>query len=590
MFVRDPDQLRALERGLRSLDCSHIEPGRLKHIASGTYNDVFSYDLPSGNPSVLRLSYYNKATILKMEELIKEKKKTGGPEYADRKSAAYKQLMVQARNVCSIDSVWIKIHFSELTNFLVKQNASPHFVYTLSSKDCKKALEIIGQMLPADQLRMRTDPKASCSTRYNNLSFQEPFDMDVTKALKKARNPQDAFRMTDDDLRSIIFQVLFSLAVLQHYVPMFRHNDLSTNNVLIKEVPMNASEYTYQLYDMRFHLVGPRFFAAMHDFDLAHADAYVMHMGGERARFSLQNRAVLKRHFHGNGAEAITPEFNPSFDAYFFLSVLLGQMSGQASAYPLTHAWLSRELQVDKYKYKYLQNVDQDFIPANLLRSNYFNALRMQPSSAPATFGLRTLELDVHSDGRPVDTNAYRRVTSTRAPPMLQGGAKSPGPLVSMDRYGRITVERPLTTHYERVILKFYDVPLETDMTGEDGEFRHDAAIAYQACESQDPRALAWLAKRLGVATANKDAKVLCADLREAVQSKWYQSDFDASDRVVYPRCPSFFTDEDILDYARSLGVPDDDLYVPGLLDSNGDRVPKSKEDLCLLAFAASQS
>lgn len=585
MFIRDPDQLRALERSLRSLDCSRIDPKRLKHIASGTYNDVFSYDVPS--KTVLRLSYYNKATIRKMEDMIKEKKATGGPDYSDRKSVAYKQLMVQARNVCSIDSVWIKIHFSDLTNFLVKQNVSPHFVYTLSSKDCKKALESIGPMLPADQLKKRMDPNASCSTRYNNLSFQEPFDMDVTDALRRARNPSDALRMTDDDLRSIVFQVLFTLAMVQHYVPIFRHNDLSTNNVLLKEMPMNASEYTYELYDMRFHLVGPRFFAAMHDFDLAHADAYVMHMGGERAGFSLQNRTVMKRHFQGNGAEAISPDYNPSFDAYFFLSVLLGQISSQAAAFPQTHAWLSRELNVGaKYRYKYLSVVDAEFIPGNLLRSNYFNALRVQTSGTPAMFGQRALELDVHiGTGQPVDGIASRRVLG-KGLPILLGGAQQPSPLASMDRYGKVLVRRPLESRFANVILKYYDAPPD-EM---DSEFRHDAAIAYRACESRDPRALAWLAKKLNVSTQDKDAKVLCTDLREAVRSKWYQMDaFDEAERIVYPRCPLFFTDEDIFEYAQTLGVPDDDLYVSGMVDSNGDRVPRSRDELCLIAYAALQ-
>jgi hypothetical protein len=588
MFVRDFDQIRALAQGLRTIDCSRVDLGRLRHIASGTYNDVFSYDLPASDKAVLRLSYYNKSTIQRMEDLIVEKKRTGGPEYSDRKSQAYKQLMVQARNVCSTDSVWIKIHFSDLTNFLVKNNVSPHFVYTLSSKDCKKALEHISKALPINTLKNRLDAQSSCHTRYNNISFQEPFDMDVTRALKRARNPQDAFRMTDDDLRSIVFQVLFTLATLQHYVPMFRHNDISTNNVLLKRMPMNTNRFTYQLYDMRFQLVGPRLFAAIHDFDLAHADAYIMHMGGDRARFSLQNKVVMKRGFKGNatGAGAIAPDYDPSFDAYFFLRVLRGQISGQSAAYPQTHAWLKHELMVDKYPLKYLQTVDPTFVPVNLLRSNYFNALRDPPSSAPAMFGPRQLELDVHVGGQPVYSNIEQRITGTQTMPILSD--RSNKRVAFVDHNGLFVVTRPLETRWKRLILKFYDVPQETDMTGEDGAFRHDAAIAYQACESEDPAALEWLARKLGVPTTNKDAKVLCADLREAVQSKWYGVDpFDEYERVIHPRCPSFFTDEDILDYAKAVGVPEEDLYVPNLVDFDGNKVPMSRGELCLLAFAA---
>jgi hypothetical protein len=591
MFVRDFDQIRALAQGLRTIDCSRVDLGRLRHIASGTYNDVFSYELPENEKAVLRLSYYNKSTIQSMEDLIAQKKATGGPEYANRKSRAYKQLMVQARNVCSTDSVWIKIHFSDLTNFLVKNNVSPHFVYTLSSKDCKKALEHISKALPINTLKNRTDTKSSCHTRYNNISFQEPFDMDVTRALKRARDPQDlTFRMTDDDLRSIIFQVLFTLATLQHYVPMFRHNDISTNNVLLKNIPMNATRYTYQLYDMRFQLVGPRLFAAIHDFDLAHADAYIMHMGGDRARFSLQNKVVMKKGFKGNatGAGAIAPDYDPSFDAYFFLRVLRGQISGESGTYPQTHAWLKNELMVDKYPLKYLQTVDPTFVPVNLLRSNYFNALRDQPSSAPAMFGPRQIELDIHVGGQPVYSGIEQRITGTQTMPILSN--KSNKRAAFVDRNNVFVVTRPLETRWKPLILKFYEKPQETDVTGEDGAFRHDAAIAYQACESEDPAALAWLAHKLGVPTINKDAKVLCADLRKAVQIKWYETDaFDESERVVHPRCPSFFTDEDILEYARTVGVPEEDLY-DNLVDFKGNKVPKSREELCLLAYAATQS
>ena len=585
MFVRDFDEIRTLTQGLRSLDCSRLDLSQMRHIASGTYNDVFMYMLPSSDKAVFRLSYYNKRTIQKMEQLIEEKKRTGGPEYADRKSSAYKELMVQARNLCSLDSVWIKIHFSQLTNFFIKNNASPHFVYTYSSKDCKKALQHVAKALPASQVDRRLEPNSSCHTRYNNISFQETFDMDITNALRKSKSPQDPMKMTDDDLRQIVFQVLFTLAVFQHYVPMFRHNDLSTNNVLLKSVPLNTNEYTYQLYDMRFHLVGPKFFAAIHDFDLSHADAYIMHMGGDRARFSLQNRIVMKSGFQGNGAEAIRPDYNPAFDAFFFLSVLRGQLQGREQLFPQTFAWLTRELNVDKYRFKYLKNVDPMYIPTNLLGSNYFNSLRHPQSSTPAMFGPRRLELDVHVGGKPVYPPVELRVLRTNTLPMI-GSAKRI-PIATMDAYGRVSVKQPLETRYDPVILKFYERPQETKTTGEDAQFRYDAAIAFQACESEDPKALEWLAKKLGVSTQGKDKKTLCQDLQNEIKEKWYGTEFDESERVIYPRCSSFFTDEDILEYARTVGVPEGDLYVPGALDFEGKRVPRSKEELCMLAFAA---
>ena len=585
MFVRDFDEIRVLTQGLRSLDCSRLDLSKMKHIASGTYNDVFMYTLPSSNKAVFRLSYYNRRTIKQMEQMIEDKKRTGGPEYSDRKSSAYKELMVQARNLCSLDSVRIKIHFSQLTNFLIKNNASPHFVYTYSSKDCKKALQHVAKALPTKQVDKRMEPDSSCHTRYNNISFQETFDMDITQALRRATDPQNPLTMTDDDLRQIVFQVLFTLAVLQHYVPMFRHNDLSTNNVLVKTVPMNTKAYTYQLYGMRFHLVKPSFFAAIHDFDLSHADAYIMHMGGDPARFSLQNQIVIKGAFQGNGAEAIRPNYNPSFDAFFFLSVLRGQLSGRKHLFPQTFAWLTGDLNVDKYPFKYLQTVDQMFIPTNLLGLNYFNPLRVQPSSVPALFGPRQLELDVHVGGKPVDRPLIQRVLRTNTIPMIMNYKRVP--IATMDTYGRVLVNRPLETRYDPVILKFYEAPQETDLTGEDADFRYDAAIAFQACESEDPRALEWLAKKLRLSTQGKDTKTLCQDLQKEIKDKWYHPDFDESDRVVYPRCPAFFTEEDILEYARTVGVPEGDLYVPGALDFEGKKVPKSKEELCMLAFVA---
>ena len=68
--------------------------------------------------------------------------------------------------------------------------------------------------------------------------------------------------------KNIIFQILAALAVIQKYVPNFRHNDLHTKNILYFETP-GVGYYKYMIGDMEFTVPDMGFQLALWDFDFS---------------------------------------------------------------------------------------------------------------------------------------------------------------------------------------------------------------------------------------------------------------------------------------------------------------------------------
>lgn len=573
MFERDFERLWVLEQKIQGTPCKEFEFSRAEYIGSGTYNDVFFLPMDGYN-TVMRLSYYNMDTLNNLQRIIRDYKDKYGA--IERDSDAYKRMLAKGHGVPSGDPVRIKNNFSRFTNVLCSRGICPHFVYSYGNKDCKNVAKN-----PYIQARLDKGQnprnRRSLSNRYNNLSFQEAFDMDLQKALymQHKRGADGTWKSTDrfggdsivesdEELKGILFQIIYGLAVLQHYLPGFRHNDLSLANVLLS-TSVTPKSYSYSLYGRTYQLRNAKHFVAIHDFDLAHADAYIMHLDGEGADFWLKNKMIQEAALNASkipSVALIRAEHNPTFDTNFFLKYIMSALerirgrAGVPFPFRKTLQWLDG-LGLD-YDY-YTAKVNPRLIPSNLLLDPFFADLLVPPREQ-TNFGVRPISMEVHVP----DLDVAARMTyvdSNKTPAIV---CNDRGEEVLKREKGQVTASKCM--RYMPAIFR-YD--------GRATMNAFDAALVMDACQSRNPKILKSIAQRLGVTPSN-NVEELCTSLNEIVHSIPGVNDLDYRMK----HCSAFFTVDNLLGLAVDVyGLPAEELYT--MFNVLGTRFPKSKRALC---------
>jgi len=304
----------------------------VEFLGAGKYSDVFK--VTRGRRSaVMKLSYYRDDTLKRFAR----SKRRGD--------------LAGARRVKQQDAISVAAAFSRLTSRLIEARVSPHFVMVYCDADCREFSLRMAALLP-ERLKTLTPVQL----KYNNVCLMEVMSSDMTKYLTRGRYDEPA-------LRGLLFQVLYTLAALQRVLPGFRHNDISTNNVLVKKLPAPAA-IGYTLGGTRFVVPGVRVLAALSDYDFTHVPNFP----------GLANERVL------NGRYSVDAKPNASYDSHFFLkSVLKCLARRRSSAFPQTRAFLrSLDLRTQDRQDEEIASL----APALLLRHAYFAPL--VSASAPA--------------------------------------------------------------------------------------------------------------------------------------------------------------------------------------------------------------
>jgi hypothetical protein len=270
----------------------------------------------------MKVSYYREETV---REFMK-KLRAGEEE--------------EAKKVKESDAVCISARFSRIAKQMRQFSVTPHFIQVYESKDIKNFIEKI------PILTTRFNELSPFQRKYNHITFMELFDTDMTAFLTKKK-------YDDDFLRTFIFQVVFSIASAQRMIQGWRHNDLSTNNVLTKKVPRMAAKYDVD---------GKQFFTSWErsvviiDYDFVHADIP-----------RLDNQRVRSGHFK------VLPDRNVSYDTHFFLKSVMKCLSkNTVSKSDLTGKFLqSLHLQQNDRHDTEIKMLD----PLEILKHLYFEPL-----------------------------------------------------------------------------------------------------------------------------------------------------------------------------------------------------------------------
>ena len=294
----------------------------LRYLGSGKYSDVFKINHKSC-PVVLKVSYYRDTTLNGFSACIRSMK------------------YQEAKRIKRKDAIAVASYMGTIGNAFVKHGISPHFVILYGDVDCKNFVEHIRHVIPQRKM-------SPIQMKYNNLTFLEVFDTDLTRYLMRTQ-------VTDTTLCALIFHVLYTLAALQHKYPGFRHNDLSTNNVLVKKT-QHAAMYTLlgTTPSKTFYTSSP-ILVALADYDFTHIPSI------------LSNERIESGHYK------IDAKANPSYDAHFFLKSVAKCIGLRGNAAPKTRAFL-----------KSLKMSGQDrlsvcldaLVPRQVLQHTYFSILQ----------------------------------------------------------------------------------------------------------------------------------------------------------------------------------------------------------------------
>lgn len=298
----------------------------LKQIGTGKYSDIFA--VHRGDDSfAMKISYYTEDTI---EKFIK-KKRYGDLEGAKREKDQ--------------DSILVSEKFSKVTAVLLDKKITPHFVRVFEEQDVKNfAAKIPG-------LEKRLNNLTTYQRMYNHVAFMDLFDTDLTRLLTHKV-------LDDNEIKIIIFQILYTIAAAQHTLPNFRHNDLSTNNVLVRN-NRKKMIFRYDVDGMVFY-TPTKYAVAVTDYDFVHVPSIKI----------LNNRRVM------SGNYKVSEENNISYDVHLFIKSVYKCFTKAYSTDTETHKFLnSLETFTDDRHPHEIPSLD----PRKILKHKYFDSLKVVP-------------------------------------------------------------------------------------------------------------------------------------------------------------------------------------------------------------------
>lgn len=376
----------------------------VKRIGSGTYNDAFKINLPmeENKDVVMRLSYYDKnvlqAALQSLEgNIFKEGRKLNVPDDA----------MKRAIHLNRFDPVKVKNNYSLVCRYLIDMGICPNFVYMYHYADAHSMFTQLRHMLPEKRL---LQPQQD----FSNASFHELFDCNLFHALVHK------LVSDEEELRVIVLQVLYAIHVLQLYLPGFRHNDLSTSNILLKlreSGPHNCHTVAYAIGGHNFTFSSKYSFAAVWDFDLAHSPGRCTRLGkytvkhdweGVNLRNTIITRDKFANYTKDPSVKNINKKYNPAFDTHFFLSSLRKAIR-KCGGFKGTEAFINSLIPNDSADYT--DKVRSDLYPCNILMNKYFDALKSCNVKPDITYSIKPIKLIFACE--PTEENIQKHIENT---------------------------------------------------------------------------------------------------------------------------------------------------------------------------------
>lgn len=305
----------------------------VRQLGSGKYSDAFKVWSSGGRTVALKISYFSDSTIQSFAQHAQHGDRDGAHAAKDK------------------DAVSVSMAMAAVAQQLRLHEVTPHIVRVYCEADVSN-LPTRFKPLLANRLA-RLTPR---QVRYSHASLMELYTCNLTKFMLRCAP-------TDSVVRPLLFQVVYTLACLQALFPGFRHNDLSSNNILIKRSSPTCRQYTFG--GQTWYTLTP-WFAALADFDFVHVPGHAV----------LSNERVL------SGKYGIAAMPNDCYDTHLLLKSMQRCLGGAlyANAGCADTAAFLKSLKLDKTKDRVHDRAhDPHLAPARLLMHHYFAPLRVQP-------------------------------------------------------------------------------------------------------------------------------------------------------------------------------------------------------------------
>ncbi len=164
-----------------------------------------------------------------------------------------------------------EVRMLNLLGEFVKKNITPHIVLPVYSFHTELAPFILPENeVPARSKKYKTFLEKCGKDQFfdtaNVLVSEWVNGGDLLDMLRK-----EGHKLSLMEWKVIIFQIIFTLAVIQKKYPSFRHNDLKANNILMEITNKNSSDaaFAYEYDNQIFHVPDVGMQIRFWDFDFA---------------------------------------------------------------------------------------------------------------------------------------------------------------------------------------------------------------------------------------------------------------------------------------------------------------------------------
>lgn len=311
----------------------------IRELGKGKYSDCFKVRDESGHAVAVKLSYYQEATIRAVNRHALLGDRTAACVAKDK------------------DAISVAMAMSEVAHQMKLHRVSPHFVRVYCEADARNMPLRLRPFL-AGRLPTLTPNQI----KYAHVCCMELYSCTLTSLITK-------YAITDEVLKPALFQVVYTLACLQSVFPGFRHNDLSSNNVLIKRTRPLRVRYNINGCAFEFTCA---LAAALADFDFTHVPGHAV----------LSNERVLSGKYH------VSSEPNDSYDVHLLLQSVLKLLCKTKRCLETQHFITG----LDLGSHDRPRSLRSHIVPHRLLAHPYFAALRAGPRrvSVDREYGLPT--------------------------------------------------------------------------------------------------------------------------------------------------------------------------------------------------------
>jgi len=156
---------------------------------------------------------------------------------------------------CNLENIILK----DLTEHIVNKNISPHIAYYLGTQKVNNKSKAL-KMLNLKRLEVENKIRTHSNMLISEFVSGGSLDNWVYEIYENDKE------ITDEQWKSIVFQLLYTIAIIQHYYRMM-HNDFHYGNILIDDSIEPGGYFVYEINNKKFYLKNTGVIPKLWDFE-----------------------------------------------------------------------------------------------------------------------------------------------------------------------------------------------------------------------------------------------------------------------------------------------------------------------------------